>query len=160
MVDATPKHAARIAVTMRVEEIRELQAASGMAPDDAVIFAIAVSQYTRTILVDGEPAALFGVAPLPSEEKEGGPVGSVWLLASNLVDEVPIEFTKVCLKELSRMREDWAVLINFIDARYEKALRWAYWMGFEVRAPIPYGRAQLPFHPIRIERTKCVDPQA
>jgi hypothetical protein len=43
------------------------------------------------------------------------------------------------------------VLENFIDARYEAAVRWAKWLGFDVGAPVPYGPAGMPFHPARLE---------
>jgi hypothetical protein len=130
---------------MRKADEDEVMASGGFGPLRALTLSFRASFQCRTLLVDEEPAAMWGVMPLPQSG-----VGAAWLLTSTLVDTVPTAFLRISIRELARMRRGWSELFNYVDARHTVALRWAAWLGFDVGEPQPFGVSGLPFHRIHI----------
>lgn len=145
---ATENHAKALAPMMRPEDVAEVLASGGYTPESALADALGMSSESFAVMLGAEVAALFGVAPVALL----GGVGAVWMLTSRIVDECPVAFLRACRRELPRLLQRWPVLVNAIDARYSRALRWAAWAGFEVGDPVPFGTAGLPFHPIILRR--------
>lgn len=145
VVPATEEHARQLALTMRQEDIEEVRASHALEPLEALLTGLSASEHTSAILDGDMVVAVFGVANVESFD-------TVWLLTGERVYRAPLSFIRVCQRELKRLLEQWPVLVNGIDARYSRALRWAQWLGFEVFPAIPYGVAGQPFHPIRIRR--------
>jgi hypothetical protein len=86
-------------------------------------------------------------------------VGLGWLLAAEVVERKVRAFWLLCLRELPRILERWDMLVNAIDERHEKALRWAKRLGFRLADPAPFGAAGLPFCRFQVARRDlCVHP--
>jgi hypothetical protein len=151
--DAIAEDCAALAKTMRPEDMAEVLASGGFTPLRALVASRKASADTRVLLVDGEVAAMWGVVPLPMDG-----AGAVWLLTGTAVDRAPTAFLRKCREELGRIRATWALLVNFIDARHAKALRWARWLGFEVGSPEPFGVAGLPFCHVQLSREVVEGP--
>jgi hypothetical protein len=114
---------------------------------EALLFSLRASEVAGTVLVDGEPAAMFGAAPVVGSEK----TAIVWLLCSDLIERVPMQFCRACRTELGILHRRWPVLLNAIDARYARSLRWAEWLRGVLGPPVPFGAALMPFRWVRFE---------
>ncbi len=147
-VPACLEHAAALAPRLRAEDVAEVLASHGHGPLEALTAALAASELAGALLVDGEVAALYGVAPV-RETILGPPVaGSIWLLGSDALGRHRREFLRRSRLVVAEALERYPLLFNFVDARYTAALRWAAWLGFEVLPAQPHGVAGLPFHRI------------
>ena len=90
----------------------------------------------RTVFIDEEPAAMFGII-------DYGDHNVVWAVFTRAIDRHPIAF----LRESKRLADGFGRdVVNYVDARNVKAVKWFRWLGFEVSAPEPYGPAGALFH--------------
>ncbi|MCR4296521.1 MAG: hypothetical protein NUW21_13380 [Elusimicrobia bacterium] len=152
ILPATLDHALDLAPRLRAEDAAEVLASSGRSPFEALAFAVAYSDEASALLFDGEVACLYGVAAI-RESFLGPPVAwSIWLLGSDALRRHRRTFVRLSREVVAILRARYAVLFNFVDARYVAALRWAEWLGFEVGEPRPYGVAGLPFRLITLSR--------
>lgn len=89
--------------------------------------------------IDDEPGGIFGVAAK-------GRVGAPWAIFTALVERHPRMFFKACHLPLMAMQSNFDYLVNYVDARNEKAVTWLKWLGFTIHPAEPFGVDQLPFH--------------
>ncbi len=148
IVPATLAHAHELAPLMREEDVAEVQAAAGFSPLEGLLESLAVSSISRTLLFDGKVAAIFGVAPMDALEG----VGSVWMLTGEGISRNPFLFLRICRAQIQGLLEQWPVLVYAIDARYERAIRWAKWVGCEMSEATPYGIENRVFVPFVLRR--------
>lgn len=146
---ATLADAHELAPRMRLEEVREVEASAGFTPLQALLECLQQSDEAWSGLWHGEVAFMFGVAQMPGCERR---IGAAWLLTSPLVERHARAFWRAGRAELPRLLEQWEVLCNAIDARHEKALRWAGRLGFSLEPAQPFGAAGLPFHVFTVTR--------
>lgn len=152
IVDARDGHAFDLAPRMRLEDAAEVRASGGYTPLGALVVSLRASTEAYTLLIDGAPAAMWGVVPDARRSTFLVPVGIAWLLTGDLVERHRVLFARLSRQVLRDLLSRWAVLHNAIDGRYEAAIRWARWLGAEVLPAVPFGRAQLPFHPFVFRR--------
>jgi hypothetical protein len=91
---------------------------------------------------NGITIAVFGVCP---GEKKG--IGVPWMVGTDELDQCGrelMEEARNCLKIWHRF---YPTLMNVVDARNTKSIRWLKRLGFTVRDPVPMGVGGLPFHP-------------
>lgn len=143
MIPATEVHALELAPRLRAADMREIEAAIGIAPLKALRLSLTRSTEAWAGTVDGEVACVFGVGPLSLLGGEGCP----WLLGSDLVERNAIAFARRNRAMVARWLRTYRVLRNHVDARNTQAIRWLGWLGFELKPPVPYGVSRLPFHP-------------
>jgi hypothetical protein len=149
VVPAAPEHIGPIAAAMRPEDVLEVAAAGGETPRGALEDGLRRSEIAETLLVDGRPVAMWGVAP--DDERPfgfGQDAGIVWLLATGEVATIPVAFCRAAMEALERHGPKYSALRNAVDARYTTALRWARWLGFRVGPAVPAGVNGEPFHGI------------
>jgi hypothetical protein len=90
----------------------------------------------RTVFINDEPAAMFGII-------DYGDHNVVWAVFTQAIDRHPIAF----LRESRRLAEGFdREVVNYVDARNTKAVKWFRWLGFEVSDPVPYGPNGALFH--------------
>lgn len=141
---ATPVDALELSFCLRKSDLHEIEASSGRAPFEVLLDGVEHSTECWTARVDGGVMAIWGVASaLPS--LLGPRIGVAWMLGSDLVDAHREAFLPASRAELERLLTRWDVLINAIDARNTKALRWANRLGFQLAAPQPMGHLGLEF---------------
>jgi hypothetical protein len=132
-----------LAADMRFLDRQELEASHGGDLVVAVQHAVDVSTACWAMLVDGELAMLGGVAPLSLV----GGVGSPWMLGTTLLDRSPGALTRIGVVYLRIVLGLYPELVNYVDARNVKSIRWLRRLGFQIAAePIPYGPKKLPFY--------------
>jgi hypothetical protein len=147
---ATAEDAVELSGTMQPADCDEVMAASGHAPIEALLIGLQTSAECWCARVDGEVLAMWGV--VGRRTFLGGGCGVGWLLTSTRVDQHPLTFWRACKAELAALLSRWSVLINAIDCRHERALRWAARLGFCLAEPEPFGTAGLPFRRFAITR--------
>ena len=136
-----------IAADLRTADTEEIHGVTGHRDYLPVLrAAIAMSDLLWTIEVDGEPAALFGVAP-----SDG--TGSPWMLGTPALERAPKQLTKLGRQYVRLMNDKYATLLNYVDARSLKSVYWLARLGFTVQKETePYGAFGLPFHRFGMKR--------
>lgn len=150
IVPATEAHVEEMATRVRAADVEELWASGRKTPVEAMRLGIQVSTDAWAGLVDGEVMCVFGVAPYSMLTGTGVP----WMVGSTLIDRHASRFAMRCRPVVNRMLDDYPHLVNYVDSRNRRAIRWLRWLGFEVGEPEPYGWQGIPFH--RFEMTREV----
>lgn len=135
---ATAEHARYLAPRLRVADSIEVRDVSGMDPETALLDSIVRSEWAFTAVLYGRPVAAFGVVPGPLLSC----VGIAWFLGTRRCALCPRRMVTVGRRAVATMLKSYSEVVNCIDARYEKAVRWAHLIGFEIGAPlVPPGRS-------------------
>lgn len=138
---ALRREVADVASRLRPEDRREVETASGQAPEALLLSMFYTTDHIYTIRgsADEAPFALFGLTP-----SEGG-VAAVWLLATPEVTR----YARALAREAKPWLEGWATayrLVNMVDARNTLHVRWCRLMGFTSGEPVMHNGH--PFIPI------------
>ena len=139
-------HAAELAQGMREADRQEVWAAGHQTPEQAVHLSLASSQKAWVGLADERVVFIVGVGSGTILCLTGVP----WLLATNKMEQHARRFLRESREMVAVMREDYALLRNYVDARNKVAIRWLRWLGFEVLPSEPFGIDGLPFHPFEM----------
>lgn len=138
MLRATEEDARELAPLLRVEDRQEVQAL-GVAPLEGLLQSLAGALEAWTYRVDGQIVCMAGITPRSLIGRTGVP----WLLGSELVGQ----HRRIFMAETRRMVDHWLtlfdVLSNVVDVRYEGAIRWLRWLGFDIGAPFPLAHGRF-----------------
>lgn len=146
IVPARRAHVGLIAPYIRKDDIAELASLTSLPVDGILEQHVGRSMEAYTAMADGVPFCIFGVAQATFFSEEAVP----WLLTSVELEKHKKAFligSRLFVKEVLKT---YPLLVNHVDARYTKALRWAKWLGFTVFPAAPYGIAGEPFHRIEL----------
>lgn len=124
------------------EIIAEVQASHDHDPERALINSYLSSDLCLTAEKDGRAMAIFGTAPWHPDQPE---VGSVWLLASQDLLSIPKSVMLISVASLDLFFQRYSVLHNFVDARFDRSIKWLKRLGAEFQDPAPWGAQGLPF---------------
>lgn len=150
---ATHDDALDLSARLRPVEVDEIEASMGVDPLVALIQGVDKSEECWSLFFDGGLVCMWGVVR-SSIGVLGPSQGVAWLLTSDMVEDERYKklFLWVCRQVLGDLLCRWDELVNAIDARHVKALRWAKKLGFYLGDAMPLGVAGLDFHPFRITR--------
>jgi hypothetical protein len=144
--ESTLEDAEEMAPFLRAADIAELKASVGESLDieDVLRAGVEHSDDPRTMTIDGDPVAMFGVV----DSKEGTPkTGWVWLLGTDEITENKTYFLRNCKKHLAYQEAPYEVLTNFVDARNTVHINWLRWMGFYFTREVEnYGAEKRTFY--------------
>ncbi len=146
IVTTEPKHIRELAGNLRVQDREEI-AAFGMTPHKALWRSYRQAMMSRTALVDGEVAAVWGVSGCAF-----GKMGRVWLLTGPASERVKTAFVREGRAEVLEMLAVWSQLVGYVDARYHRAIRLLEVLGFIVGCEFPFGPLRAPFRQFVIRR--------
>lgn len=146
LVTASREHMAAVIQTMR-EKDREEALNAGMTVDRAAWRSYRASVFAKAALVDGEIAAVWGVAGTL------GRVGQPWLFTTPLVERAKMHFVRIMRQEVQNMLVLYPRLQGLVDDAYVGAVRLLGAVGFEIGEPFSYGRYGMPFREYRAERS-------
>lgn len=141
-VQATQEHLSELARTMRPEDVQEV-VSLGDTPQRALEESYQRSILVHAALIDGEVAAVWGIVPW---EGATGQIANVWMLSGGVVNRRKRAFLQGSRKVLGGLLSMYPVLVAYIGAEHQKAIRWARWLGMEVRRPVPMGNRGALFH--------------
>lgn len=139
---ATDELLAEVASRPRSADVEELWAAGRLTPLEAVQMGQRFGE-AYIGMVDGEPVCAFGVTPISALSGLGAP----WMVGSTALDAHFRGFLRGCGPVVRAMLSQWPRLVNYVDARNLRAVKWLKWLGFIILPPVPYGHDGLPFHP-------------
>lgn len=139
IIDSTAAHTRELSKTLRVADRLEVSRL-GEDPDKIVFKAYRISLYRKTVLIDGNVAAMWGVYGMPL-----GQQGFVWFLTGSGIEKIsPHRFVSIYRKEVQIMKRLFPVLENFVDASYTEAVRLLQLSGFHLEEPTIINN--FPFH--------------
>lgn len=127
---------------MRQPDIDEVTASCGDVRK-ALVEGVESSDLIAAAEFDGELACIFGCAPIRGFL---GTQGAPWMLGTDKLDRHPSALMRHCRPYIEAMQQRYPHLLNFVDARNTRSIRWLKRMGFTFHPAVPYGVAQLPFH--------------
>lgn len=148
VVKATPQHIDHINNHARQADIDEFEALSLSTPKDIMVTALRVSNKAWTIMLEGKPVAMFGVAGRGLLSNTGVP----WLVGTHDLEMFQKAFLRGCKSYIQEMASGYNKLENYVDARNFRAITWLRWLGFTIEKPKPYGVLQKPFHHFYLEK--------
>lgn len=120
---------------LRLADIAEVRASSGLSPKDALLHGMAYSDPCYTGFVDDAPIMIFGVCP-----EDNPMIGRVWLLGSDGIVAHKYDFLRKSKWWLEHFHKQFPVLYNYIDARNTYHIKWLQWLGFSFIREYPdYG---------------------
>lgn len=148
VVTANLDHLLPVAEKMRQADRDECMAGCGLGPYEVLQRSIAASPLAWTVLEGTEPVAMFGVSQRALLSSTGIP----WFLGAEGMERAGSLLPRFSRQVVQAWLTRYDRLENWVDARYEKSVRWLRWIGFTVEEPLPWGVAGLPFHHFWMER--------
>jgi hypothetical protein len=146
-----------LAENLREADRCELVALEGQGIDPFHVISRAVTMSSHVWafvrVADNMPISLFGVAPMADH------IGSPWMLGTEELYEHPRELVVFGRRYISLMTGAYPVLLNYVDARNEKSVRWLKRMGFQFADPEPLGPYGIPFHRFQMVTESCASPR-
>lgn len=139
-----------LAAHLRADDVQELAATRGpnVHPADAISRAVLLSSHAWVAASEGGRAiAIFGVAPVSLLNG----IGSPWLLATDEAFRHPRSLVVEGRRYLSVMRAIYSDMVNYVDARNVRSVRWLKHLGFTLHPAAPYGIEDEPFHKFEIK---------
>lgn len=147
IVPAEVSHLEAMAGRWRQADIDELWAAGHHTPEECVKVGIEHSPMAWTAFLDGVPVAVFGVSTPPLLSSTGIP----WMVGTVELDRHGSLLLKQGREKVGLMLTQFKRLMNFVDARNTKAIRWLKRLGFKFGEAQPYGAEGLPFYLFTME---------
>lgn len=141
-----------IALHLRDEDFDELYASTGKSPHYDVLESWEMSTIRWIIFNEfGQAVAVMGVRPITAFSEVGIP----WLVGTDKINKdysmkrFFVKMTKLIAKEIM---ESFSILVNYVDARYAKAIKWIKVLGFTIEEAEPFGAKDMMFHKFHWER--------
>lgn len=124
-VDATIAHGEAILVNLREQEKRTIKK---LRIDARTVLGDALENEfpSFTLLVDGEPAAIFGgcASTMLGEAR-------LWMLTTPLILKHQVPLLRASRTFVKWMREHYGPVIGMVDSEFDKSKRWLQWIGFK-----------------------------
>ena len=143
LVPVEREHIDAVATDMSEADRAEVWAAAHLLPHLALAGSVARSESAFTGLIDGRPAVIAGVG----RASLLGATGLPWMLGTGLIERHPRAFLLHSRRVVADWRRTFTRLVNRVDARNRRAVRWLAWLGFRIDPASPYGPEGLSFHP-------------
>lgn len=138
IIPTTFAHLVDLSHTLRDADLAEIDA-GGNKPLQSLKFGFRRSIFCRTALVDGKPAAIWGLmGPLI------GRTGTPWLLTGIEADKIgAVRFARIYAGQVLEMLRYFSHLEAFCHARYANSLRLLRMCGFTVDEPIAHKSGEM-----------------
>lgn len=127
LVEADASHIPALAANMREADRIEI-GAFGRTPTTALRSGLAASVWALTALVDDEPHAMMGVAPVNVMDGLGVP----WMLGSERIYDHARDLVKYGPGILAEMRVGFERLENMVHCENVRAIRFLRHFGFKL----------------------------
>lgn len=136
-----------LAANIRPADLAECIASGYDDPLIALRHSCAWSTKSWTGTADGRVGCVMGVGPVSLL----GGIGSPWLLGTAEIEKNAGAFIRRTMPYIQLMLKAYPHLVNHVDARNTRSVRWLKRVGFTMHAPVPYGPYQMPFHPFEMK---------
>jgi hypothetical protein len=147
IVKARPSHIEDLAPRLRAIDVDELWAAARLRPVKGLAESLRISRRAWTVIFDGAPQAMFGVADIRGKPSWGRP----WYLGSDSVLTTrKREFLRESRIQLARIADGYCGLENHVLLGNVAAIRWLRNLGFGFDFDDPVitwnGKSMIRFH--------------
>lgn len=132
---------AHVAEHMRAADVAEVRA-GGREPLVALQESVARSTRVWVAEVHGQPAAIFGVAPLGTALD---PRGAPWLLGTDEVPRSRRALAALTHRYIRQMLAEYPHLINLVHSRNTVAVAWLQHVGFALGQQVRHPATGEPF---------------
>ena len=144
IVKAKSSHIPHIAVNMREADKAEVWASHKHSTAEALTASFAASTVAFTGLVDGVPAAMWGVGGTGSFLQL---IGSPWLLGTPDAVKNARFFLKVNRLHIQYFQQLYPRLQNYVHMGNTTSIKWLKWCGFTVeKEPVEFGALNEKFY--------------
>jgi len=152
IIPADEAHIDRIAKHARESDINEA-AVTGQSIREGLEEGVRLSVWAWTILAEDKPIAMFGASPSPVIG-----IGIAWMIGTPEMDHNKIAILRRTKQFVTRMHNKvFHVLMNYVDGRNDKSIRWLKWCGFKMnKNPIHVGPDKVPFYEFTRKQTDNV----
>jgi hypothetical protein len=150
VVPATAEHGLAVAAAMRPADIAEVWAVAHHSPMQAVELSLAAPGEQLAFLISDMPLAVFGCSRLSLDG-----IGSPWLLGAVGVERYSRQFLELGRTYVTRWATEYEGLINVVDQRNDRSIRWLGKLGFSFHEPVLVGPDAMPFLPFEMRRTSA-----
>jgi hypothetical protein len=127
---------------LKQTDVDEVMASHGLNSFEALTFSFIHSPEKYTILIDGQPEAIFGVV----KNDQIHDWATIWLLGSDNIEKISVAFIKICRKYIKMFFNKYNVLYNHIDVRNQTSYSWLKYLGATFNLVEKYGYEQKPFN--------------
>lgn len=141
-----PGDAELLFANLRTADLAECQAYGREDIAAGIVSSVNRSVLCWSGLVDGELAAIIGVAPVSLM----GGVGSPWMLGTPVLDAHSRVLVRRTPEYIAKMLKAFPHLVNFVHAENTTSVRWLRRLGFTLHEAVPYGPLGEPFHPFEM----------
>jgi hypothetical protein len=148
ILPAEASHITAMQGRWRPEDVAELWASAHRTPEEALARGMSASPLCWTACVGTLPVAMFGVSPAAMI----GGIGCPWMVGTVELDRYAYRIMRQCRPLLARMLLTFEHLVNFVDARNTRAIRWLVALGFQFSPAAPHGVEGLPFYRFEMRR--------
>lgn len=142
-----PQDVAALITNLRPADLAECQAYGRGDVAAGIEGSVRRSLLCWSGLIDGELAAILGVAPI---NMMCG-IGSPWMLGTPVLDQHQRVLVRRTPEYICRMLTAFPHLVNFVHAKNTTSVRWLRRLGFTLHAAVPYGALGEMFHPFEMK---------
>jgi len=142
IVSVEEDHIIALAFYMQKEDRDNAWAIAHISPEQAIRHSVEASIESETWLVDGRVMAIRGV----SKGTFLSPYACVWMLGAEGLRNYPVIFLKGSREWVERMLDEHSHLVNYVDGRNKRSLKWLKWLGFTIHPAAPLGIEGRMFH--------------
>jgi len=133
-----------LAPRLRAADLQEIEALDGSLPLPALVESFDASSLARVMEHNGEPFAIYGVAP--AQRCSDYTMGVSWMLGSDGLKDHSMWFLRNCRGMLEEMHTDADVLFNMVDVRNIVHINWLKWAGFSFGQKHPHNGTDFWVH--------------
>lgn len=134
IVPSVAAHVQEAGQRLREADNREVMAL-GLTPHKALWHSYRSSVLRRTLLVNGEVAAMWGVSGVLFSMK-----GQIWLLTTPVTETISaLTFARMYRNEVREALKSFPTLENWVDSSYHSAVRLLQLAGAKLDDPAPFG---------------------
>lgn len=135
-------HAQFLADHIREEDRLELDYAFGEEPYEAIANGINNSDECYTVMVDDNPALIFGIRSNSIVSYNG----VIWMLSTDLIHDVGFRFVRNSKRVVKILMQNKKRACNYVWSGNTISITWLKWLGFNIHPPAPYGKQGKLFH--------------
>lgn len=129
LTPAKPEHVHIMSAYIDDFERMDLRRGFGVSPEDMLLQGIACGDEAYTIMVDGQPAAIYGVNYFMDLTTDG----NLWGIKTKKLEKQKPRVALEGLTLLNHWAGKYGHLYAIVAAEYTEFLRWLAWCGFIVR---------------------------
>lgn len=118
-------------VNLRADDFDEVFSATGKSPHYTVISGWETA-LKRWLIFDSSDKIVGVIGLKPYDQYSN--ICAPWMLGTDGLNDISKFFLKISKPIIKEMLLYCDVLLNYVDSRYEKAIRWLKWCGFTVDA--------------------------